>query len=99
MARCTRVPRRRVGNWWAAIHRGNAGAERPTIIWNAGIRSNNPPTKETPGATATMASTSMVRPNDCLCRLYQPIEGEVICRCLIVKLLQDNRGRYGPSRV
>ncbi|MDA9494810.1 hypothetical protein XI08_38220 [Bradyrhizobium sp. CCBAU 11361] len=44
--------------------------QRPktAIIWDAGIMSSRPATIETPGAIATTASSSMIRPEERLCR-------------------------------
>jgi hypothetical protein len=69
MARRATAPRCCVGNGRVAIQRGNMGAGLPTIIWNAGTTSNSPPIKEIPGVAATTDSISIIKPNDCLCRL------------------------------
>jgi hypothetical protein len=69
MARRATAPRCCVGNGRVAIQRGNMGAGLPAIICNAGITSNSPAIKEMPGVAATTDSISIIRPNDCLCRL------------------------------
>ena len=69
MARRATAPRCRVDNGRVAIQRGNVGAGLPAIICNAGTTSNSPPIKEIPGVAATTDSISIIRPNDCLCRL------------------------------
>jgi hypothetical protein len=51
------------------MRRGKTGADRPAIIWKAGIMSSKPATIETPGTTAASESNSMIMPKERLRKL------------------------------
>jgi hypothetical protein len=96
MARCTTAL-----GWQGAIaiQRGKTGAERPAIIWNAGINNNPPSENRNSRCDGHNGEQEHDEAKGLLLQAtHKPSQSKLIRWCCVVQLLQDDRGRDERSR-